>query len=196
MSETTPELKGIATMADKDREKWDAKYSTSLGCYEPSVLLKKFVHLAPRGQALDIACGNGRNSQFLAQQGLMVDAVDISTVATRELAKRAPNVHVICQDIDRWRLPSKRYELIVNIRFLDRRLFPMILEGLRPNGVLIFQSFIDETRETYCLKPNELLQAFQSLHIVYYEEKKADVSEKFDKSVFLVATNNGATKAK
>jgi SAM-dependent methyltransferase len=174
-------------MADKDREKWDSRYVANLGGSEPSIILTDYSGLASCGNALDIACGNGRNSLFLAKKGFIVDAVDISTVATNYLAGCDPKINVIRQDLDDWTIPRNRYQLIVNIHFLDRRLFPMIKEGLRPGGVLIFESFIDKKKDEYCLKQNELLHAFQSFHIVYYEEKKSDYSEKFDKTVSLVA---------
>ena len=41
----------------------------------------------------------------------------------------------------------------------------MIQAGLKPGGVLIVESFIDVKKE-YCLKPNERLNAFESLHNV------------------------------
>jgi SAM-dependent methyltransferase len=174
-------------MTDEDREKWDSRYLKDMGDFEPSMILKEFLGLAPRGNALDIACGNGRNSLFMAEKGFMVDAVDISTVATNHLAGRNPNINVICQDIDTWQISPNHYELVVNVRFLDRRLFPMILDGLRLNGVLIFESFAGGKKEEYCLKPNELLRAFESLQIIHYNEKKSDYSDKFDQTVSLVA---------
>jgi len=116
-----------------------------------------------------------------------VDAVDISTVATKHLAARDSKVNVICQDLDAWEIPQNRYELVVNIRFLDRRLFPMIQGGLRLGGVLIFESFVGGKKDEYCLKQDELLQAFQSLHTVYYKENQADHSDTFEQTVSLVA---------
>ena len=116
-----------------------------------------------------------------------VDAVDISKVATDQLTGRHPNINVICKDLDTWDIPPDCYELIVNIRFLDRRLFPMIQGGLKPGGILIFESFMDGKKDKYCLKKNELLRAFQSLRVVYYEEKKIAPDEKFDQISSLVA---------
>jgi hypothetical protein len=49
-----------------------------------------------------------------------------------------------------------------------------------------FESFIDEKKE-YCLEPNELLEAFRAFRVVYYEETKAEHSDKFDQSVYFVA---------
>jgi len=177
----------VRIMTDKDREKWDSRYLKDMGGSDPSLILETFLGLAPMGNALDIACGKGRNSLFLAEKGFMVDAVDISTVATNDLAGRDPNINVICQDLDAWEIPQNRYELVVNVRFLDRRLFPMIQDGLRLGGVLIFESFVGGKKDKYCLKQNELLYAFQSLHIVHYNEEKTDHSDKFDQTVSLVA---------
>jgi len=171
----------------KDQKKWDARYQKDWGGTEPSPILMKYWGLASVGNALDIACGNGRNSIFLAEKGFVVDAVDISAVATKQLAGKHPNINVICTDLDTWNIPQNRYDLIVNIRFLDRRLFPMIQDGLKPGGVLIFESFMDGEKDKYCLKQNELLRAFQLFRIVYYEEKKADQSEKFDQTASIVA---------
>ncbi|MBR9984463.1 MAG: class I SAM-dependent methyltransferase [Desulfosarcina sp.] len=174
-------------MTDRDRKRWNSRYLKDLGGAGPSPILKKYWRLASFGDALDIACGNGRNSIFLAAKGFAVDAVDISTVVTDHLAGKNPNIRVICADLDTWDIPQNRYELITNVRFLDRRLFPLIKNGLRTGGVLIFESFMDGEKEKYCLKQNELLRAFQSFRIVYYEEKKADLSEKFDQTASLVA---------
>lgn len=182
----------VTIMTDRDREKWNAKYLRRLGGTAPSLILTKYWDLAACGNALDLACGNGRNSIFLAQKGFSVDAVDISTVATTHLAGRHPKVNVICRDIDAWKIPPDRYDLIVNIRFLDRRLFPMIRKGLKTGGVLIFESFLDGKRDEYCLNPNELLRAFDSLHIVYYEERQSDHLEKFDRTAALVAIKTDA----
>ena len=63
----------------------------------------------------------------------------------------------------------------------------MIRDGLKTGGVLVFESFMDRGKDEYCLKQNELLRAFQDFRIVYYEEKKADHSEKFDQVASIVA---------
>ena len=174
-------------MTDKDRKRWNSRYLRDIGGTDPSPILKKYCRLAACGNALDVACGNGRNSVFLASKGFVVDAVDISTVATTQLAGKNPNINIICADLDDWDIPQNRYALIANVRFLDRRLFPLIQNGLRTGGVLIFESFMDGEKDKHCLKQNELLWAFKSMRIVYYEEKKADHSEKFDQIASLVA---------
>ncbi len=174
-------------MADKDREKWDSKYLQDIGNLTPSKLLEEFIDQAPQGKALDIACGNGRNSIFLKKHGFTVDAIDISTVATQKLNEQNLGINVKCMDIETLTFPESSYEVIINIRFLERRLFPMIEKGLKPGGFLLFESFAGGKNEKFCLRPNELLYAFPTLQVIYYREQNPQGSEKFEKSVSLVA---------
>lgn len=174
-------------MAQKDQKKWDSKYLRSIGNFKASQLLEEFIDQAPLGKALDIACGNGRNSIFLKQHGFTVDAIDISTVATQQLQQQHPDINVTCMDIETLTIPENSYDVIVNIRFLERRLFPMIEKGLTPGGFLLLESFTGEKNENFCLNANELLHAFPTLHIIYYREQDLQDSEKFEKSVSLVA---------
>jgi SAM-dependent methyltransferase len=180
-------------MAENERKKWDARYLKHQGGSEPSPILTKYWSLASVSNALDIACGNGRNSLFLAEKGFTVDAVDISTVATDRLKAQNPDINVICTDLNAWDIPANRYDLISNIRFLDRRLFPLIQEGLKPGGMLIFESFLNCETDPYCLKQNELLRAFHSFRIVYYEEQKIEEPGRFDQTASLVAIKPSAT---
>ncbi len=174
-------------MTDEDRIKWDAKYRAKSTLSDPSGIVRKYWHLASPGRALDIACGSGHNSIFLAQNEFAVDAVDISTVATGNLAGQHPNISVYCEDLDNWKIPQDHYDLIVNIRFLDRNLFPQIQAGLKVGGLLIFQSFVNGETDKYCLLTNELLHAFNKIRIIYYEEKKTAHGEKYDQMASLVA---------
>ncbi len=165
---------------ETDRHKWNTRYREQEFPGEPSPVVTRFAHLANKGRALDIACGMGRNALFLAKQGFRVDAVDISDVALQQLQKYTPQIRCIQADLDSYSIPPATYDLIININFLQRRLFPEIIAGLRPGGILIFETFVNSEYEAainnpvnpdYLLKENELLHAFLSLKIVYYEEK-------------------------
>ena len=163
----------------KDREKWNKRYRTESHSQEPSPIVEKYCRLAPEGRALDIATGNGRNAIFLAKQGIEVDAVDISDEALARLSGCHPRLHPICADLDTFEIAENRYSLILNIRFLSRRLFPYIKDGLIPGGLLIFETYLNdpsgESNESFCrdylLRSNELLCAFLSLRILFYEEE-------------------------
>ncbi len=65
-----------------DREGWNARYADRAYVWDvrPSRLAEDEVqHLLP-GRALDLACGEGRNSVWLASLGWRVTGVDFSTV--------------------------------------------------------------------------------------------------------------------
>jgi SAM-dependent methyltransferase len=163
----------------KDRLKWNEKYRRKDYPAEASDIVKAFYGLAPGTAALDIAAGSGRNALFLADQGLTVDAVDISDLGLSLMAGRHSSVRAICADLDTFDIPVAHYDLIVNILFLNRRLFPQIREGLKPGGLLIFETLLEPAegshRSGHCrdffLKENELLHSFLSLRILHYREE-------------------------
>lgn len=168
-------------MSLADRSRWNPRY-TDLADAEreaPSVVVKRWCRLARPGRALDLAAGNGRNSLFLAERGFTVHALDIADVALRGLAGRHPRILPACVDLDLYDITPAHYSLIINLHFLNRRLFPLIQEGLEPGGVLIFESWLigatrKRTRAASCrdyyLRPNELLHAFLPLNIRLYQE--------------------------
>lgn len=171
----------------KDRNKWNKKYRQKQYPTEPSQIVKEYFSLAPGKKSLDIAAGNGRNSLFLAQQGFAVDAVDISEEGLKLFGGIHSSIHPICADLDTFDIPVKRYDLIVNVKFLNRRLFPFIQEGLRKGGILIFETFVESEKpgenesicRDYLLGKNELLHAFLSLDVIFYKEAKS-VSDNHD----------------
>ncbi|MBU0988504.1 MAG: class I SAM-dependent methyltransferase [Proteobacteria bacterium] len=183
---------------EKDRLKWNEKYLKETYPDEPAGTVKEYYHLAPKGRALDIGAGNGRNALFLAKQGVDVIAVDISDVAMAGLAGVHPRLHPLCQDLDTFEIPKECFSLIVNIRFLNRRLFPQIREGLIPGGLLIFESFIKTPEKKisgplcpdHLLLENELLHAFLSLKILFYQEKKHHSCKESAYIASLVARKN------
>ena len=102
----------------------------------------------PNGLALDIASGNGRHSFVMARAGIRVIAVDKSFAAANELrraavAQKLP-VSPVVADMDDFPLGKQRFEAIVNINYLDRALFPKLIEALKPGGVLIADTFLVE----------------------------------------------------
>jgi SAM-dependent methyltransferase len=163
-----------------DEIKWNQRYAAGTYPTEPHEAVQSFYSLAKIGNAMDIAAGNGRNSIFLAEQGFQVDAVDISSMGLKSIEKNDLGIRTIHADLNRYLIANSQYDLIVNTNFLLRRLFPLIISGLKENGILIFQTYLDpaltggkvdpEKQDRY-LKPNELLHAFLELHILYFQEK-------------------------
>lgn len=165
----------------EDREKWNQRYRSKHYPDSPSGIVRQYYHLARKGRALDIAAGNCRNAIFLSEKGFEVDALDISDVGLALYCTGNPKINRICADLENFNLPGKRYDLIVNIRYLNRPLFPQIIESLRPDGVLIFETFLKTAppvAETgispeHLLEESELLSSFSSLKIKFYQETLA-----------------------
>ncbi|MCJ7784336.1 MAG: methyltransferase domain-containing protein [Desulfobacterales bacterium] len=168
-----------------DKKRWDERFGRkefALG-KEPNPFLKKHIYLLPKGKALDMATGEGRNAVFLAQNGFDVDAVDISEKGLRKARKLAREkgvkVNALLVDLDHYQIERKRYDLIANFYFLKRRLIPKIREGLKKGGKVIFETYLLEHRKLatggpkqakYFLKPNELLRLFKDFRILFYRE--------------------------
>ncbi len=179
---STPQRGGIL---EADQRRWDKRFGKkefALG-KEPNSFLKKHIHLLPRGKALDIAAGEGRNAVFLAQNGFEVDAVDISQKGLKKaqnLAKeKGVKINILLVDLSRYHITKERYDLITNFYFLKRRLIPKIKKGLRKGGKVIFETYHLEHRALgrggpkqakYFLKPNELLRLFKDFRILLYRE--------------------------
>ncbi len=163
-----------------DRSRWNQKFAKDqIAGQRPSSLLQAHYALTTGNIALDIAAGLGRNAEFLAEQGFQVLALDISDTAAKQLGTLGlPGIQPVQIDLDLFRPPAERFDLIVNCKFLDRRLSPYLQESLRPGGVLIFESSlkcalpeVDQPgNPDFLLRPNELLHLFLGLQVVYYEE--------------------------
>jgi SAM-dependent methyltransferase len=82
--------------------------------------------LAP-GKALDLACGSGRHSRWLAERGWDVTSVDV-----------APEWDGVVQaDLERGEfvIAPEAWDLIVCWRYWQENLMPAIARGVRPRGV-------------------------------------------------------------
>jgi tellurite methyltransferase len=162
----------------EDRDKWNQTYHNQPPKRGTSPIVERFSGLATGRVALDVACGQGSNAKYLADEGFTVDAVDISIEGLKSLKEHAPQVRSLCVDLDVFDIPASRYDLIINIRYLNRRLVPQMIEGLRPGGVLIFETYLltgeedrRRFRKDYLLRENELLHLFLPLRILFYEER-------------------------
>lgn len=117
----------------------------------------------PRGVALDIAAGSGRNAIAMARAGIRVVAVDWSAPAMHTLAEAARSerlaVWPVAANLDSFHLKPESFDTIVNINFLDRALFPKFVRALKPGGVLIADTFlIDQARIGHPSNPCFLLE--------------------------------------
>ncbi|MCW8894477.1 MAG: methyltransferase domain-containing protein [Sulfurimonas sp.] len=162
----------------EDKQRWNERYLDNPMPQEVSPLVEKYIEHAHVGQAIDIACGTGRNTHYLADLGFLVDAIDISDYAL-ERVKNSSTINKIDADLDKYNLTPNKYDLIVNVNYLNRRLVSQMKDALKSGGVVMFETFIvahgdfkmPTTNLDYLLRKNELLHSFIGLDVIYYEER-------------------------
>lgn len=134
--------------------RWESRFSVGeylFGEHPNAYLASKAALLAKGSRALSIADGEGRNSVWLAQQGLRVDAFDFSPTAVAKAERLALSRGVrvgfnVCETLT-WRWEPAAYDLVaaIFIQFASpevrARLFPLILQTLKPGGLLILQGY-------------------------------------------------------
>lgn len=192
-------------MADGDRDRWNSKYESAVpaSTVVPDDWLLECIEVISRRdpgtkleRALDLACGLGHNSIWLAQNGWDVDAVDVSDrglqVADEVARANRARVQWIAADIDSWRPEIPGYDIALVFRFLERESTPRIIrETLRPGGWVIYETFSrahfdrpdNHLRNLdYTLAPGELVESmFSDFDVILHrvEELKDRSVERF-----------------
>jgi len=177
-------ITGDSDFAD-DRSAWDRTYNRKDYVYgkEPAPFLVRYVDKLPKGRALDIAMGEGRNAVYLAKKGFQVEGVDISDVGIRKAlklsAENGVKIKTMNADLNKYRIRPNAYSVILNFYYLQKSLFPQIIAGLKKGGVLVFEantldhlktSTGKEFEREYLLESGELKKAFAELEILHYAE--------------------------
>ena len=170
-------------MTNGVKKKWDRIYSQKRYKVHSAVpVLKENSFLLPdMGTALDLACGQGANAFFLARNGLLTDAWDISGVAIKQLQKNSDlnglNINAQELDINAKSLAGCSFDVIVVSCFLDRSICDGIVDALNKGGLLYYQTYTREKtgpqgpgNPDYLLTENELITLFSPLRVVFYRE--------------------------
>lgn len=151
--------------------------------------------LLPRsGDGLDVACGTGRNTLWLAAHGLAMLGIDRDGAALRaledEARRRELPVRVRVVDLERGEasLEQHAFDMIAVFHYLHRALFPALLAALRPGGVLVYETFTSDqarrgkpTNPDFLLHPGELRELVRPLEIV--REREGDYEGRMVASV-------------
>ena len=139
---------------DQALVRWEARFSVGEYLFgeRPNAYLASKAALLEKGsRALSIADGEGRNSVWLAQQGLRVDAFDFSPTAVAKAERLALDrgVHVAfnVSETFAWNWAPCVYDLVaaIFIQFASpaarERLFLLVKQTLKPGGLLILQGY-------------------------------------------------------
>lgn len=170
-----------------DQARWDERYRSNhrVASLQPdfwALLQKRYL---TGGRALDVACGRGRHTLWLARLGYEVTAVDVSYVGLRKLATMleeqglAERVRLIHADLEHWRPEPVYYDLIFVTRYFNRNLLATFEQALRPDGLVLYRTFHTDwltlhptfTAE-YMLQPGEFTTIFADWEWLAYEERR------------------------
>lgn len=192
---TPPAPPGFADAA----ETWNRRYAGDgfLFGTAPNAWLRDHAGaITPGGRVLCVADGEGRNSVWLAQQGLVVDAFDVADRAVQKaqaLARQAGvQVAYTVADCDGFAWPEAAYDAVAAIFVqvadpaLRTRLFQRMVASLKLGGLLILQGYTPRQLDyrtggppilSHLYTADLLRTAFAGLSIVTLSEYEADVQE-------------------
>ena len=186
------------------KARWNERYDRNMYIYgkEPAAFLKQKMGGLKKGKALVLAMGEGRNAVYLAQNGFDVTGVDISEVAiekcNRLAEERNTAVNAVVADLTDYDMGKGQFDLITKFYYYEPSIFPQIIDALKPGGMFILEQFsIDHLKyrensgfgprnPDYLIKPNELLDHFKSLRVLYYEDTVVELDEGMHKGTAAV----------
>jgi SAM-dependent methyltransferase len=182
-----------------ERERWDTRFAGEdyhFGTTPNRFLSSQVPLLKPGMTALCVADGEGRNSVWLAEQGLQVKAFDFSPVAVEKARRLAATKGVVVEhqlaDINEWDWTAGRFDLVavIFIQFASpaerERIFAGIVHSLAPGGLLLMQGYTPKQLEygtggpkniDYLYTESLLRRAFGSLQVLSLREHEEVVEE-------------------
>ncbi len=141
-------------------ERWNGRFAAEayvFGTAPNAFLASQASRIRPGLRALCVADGEGRNSVWLAEQGLAVTAFDFSPKglekARKLAAARGMRVDYRLSDVAHWDWRAERYDVVaaIFVQFagpeLRERMFQGMKDALLPGGLLLLQGYRPEQIE-------------------------------------------------
>jgi 2-polyprenyl-3-methyl-5-hydroxy-6-metoxy-1,4-benzoquinol methylase len=179
--------------------RWNKRYAQTEYVFgkAPNAFLASQAPLLRSGmRALSVADGEGRNSVWLAEQGLEVTAFDFSPPALEKArtlaAERGVAVNFEQGDIYGWRWPVAAYDVVVAIfvQFADPAMrafkFERMRAALKPGGLILLQGYTPRQLEyrtggpsmiENLYTPELLQQSFAGMEIVLLTQYERELNE-------------------
>jgi len=151
----------------------------------PSEKLEQFLNDThpPTAEALDLGCGEGRNSLLLARYGYHVHAVDASSQGIQKLENYArsqglDNINCEVADVRTVQLKPDHYDIIVAVTILDhisekegKKVAEAMINALKPGGFAYIESFtVHDPAASAASRENETISETASFVHHYFDE--------------------------
>jgi tellurite methyltransferase len=190
-----------------ERERWNHKYreaSTTRRSIPDPLLVHAFSEymqpLYPEGgRALDLAGGAGRHAIWLVKQGWEVTLMDVSEAGVEQARQSAgplaSHIDFVVGDVNGFKASQTHathsqvthshithgFEVVVVFFYLERKIFPELLQAIRPGGLLIYKTYTSMEAKlggpknpAHLLEPGELLRLVAGLRVLHYREEAVE----------------------
>ena len=186
-------------MAHEELQRWNQRFGAAeyiFGTAPNAFLASKSSWLKPGQRALCVADGEGRNSVWLAAQGLEVTAFDLSPVGVekaRRLAReRGVQVRYDVAGVYDWAWPREAFDVVaaIFVQFADPAMrdfmFERMIASLKPGGLILLEGYTPRQLEYGTGGPKRvenlyteeiLRQAFGALEILELRQYEAELAE-------------------
>ncbi len=169
--------------ADEEKAAWDSFYRSRESGFknQPVGFLRDHLTMIPKGRAFIPAMGIGQNAIYLAKKGFLVEGVDISEVAidtAHEAAKKqGVSIKASASDLDQFKYPTDRFDLIVVSQFYRDSLIPKFKAALKKGAYILFYEKRDTGKpqkqvspDDFLVKSSDLKAALKDLDIRIFQE--------------------------
>jgi cyclopropane fatty-acyl-phospholipid synthase-like methyltransferase len=186
-------------ISNPELERWNGRFAAPeyiFGTAPNGFLASQKNLLRPGQRALCVADGEGRNSVWLAEQGLAVTAFDVSPVgvekARRLAAERGVRVRYDVASVYDWRWPEAAFDVVaaIFVQFADPAmrsfLFERMVRSLAAGGLVLLIGYTPKQHQYKTGGPKKaenlytepmLREAFSTLEIVQLREYDAELAE-------------------
>ena len=162
-------------MTDDDRRRWDVRHVGASPLPAPPAAFSRHADRFPTaGRALDVACGSGAASVWLARRGLDVVGLDVSGVAVDQARDLDDTGRCRFEqvDLDDGLPPGPPVDVLLCHRFRDPRLYDAMRARLAPGGLLAVAVLSEVGAEPgpFRAPPGELTAAFADVDVLDHGE--------------------------
>jgi SAM-dependent methyltransferase len=128
----------------RERDGWDARYRDRESESDHAAsrwVIDCCASLPADALVLDLAGGTGRHAEPIARGGRTVIVMDFVHRAVAAAAARSERILGVVADASATPFAPESFDAIVCVGFLDRSLFALFAELLKPGAALVYETF-------------------------------------------------------